>query len=106
MNYKNRILQNNKHGYTAGVWCNDCEQFISGYEEKPLLVPEEPVTEPEEPTTEPLSEPTTVPAAPTGAVHGVRCFCYTYTGNGLFANIVRSICATYSFLWNLRDAIG
>lgn len=23
-------------GYTAGVFCNDCEQFISGHEEKPL----------------------------------------------------------------------
>ena len=122
------------HGYTAGVYCNDCEKFISGHEEKPLLVPDESVTEPEEPTTEseepttepvsepeptapttdpttnpttePTTEPMTVPAAPTGAIHGARCFCYNYTGNGLLANIVRFICATYSFLWNLRDAIG
>ena len=25
-----------EHGYTAGVYCNDCEQFISGHEEKDL----------------------------------------------------------------------
>ena len=120
-----------EHGYTAGVYCNDCGQFISGHVEKPLLVPDEPITEPEEPTTEePVSEPeptapvtepvtdpttepstepttvpTTAPAAPTGAIHGSRCFCYTYTGNGLLANIVRFICATYNFLWNLRAAV-
>ncbi len=118
-----------EHGYTTGVYCNDCKQYISGHIEKPLLIPEEPITEPEEPTTEPeepatepVSEPeptepatdpatgpatesTTVPAAPTGVIHGARCFCYTYTGNGLLANIVRFICATYNFLWNLRDAM-
>jgi hypothetical protein len=25
------------HGYTAGVWCGDCETWISGHEEKPLV---------------------------------------------------------------------
>ena len=25
------------HGYTAGVWCNDCETWISGHEEKPFV---------------------------------------------------------------------
>lgn len=114
-----------EHGYTAGVYCNDCKQYISGHEEKPLLVPEEPITEPDEPTTEPVTEPqptapatdptkpttepatepTITPAAPTGVVHGARCFCYTYTGDGLMVNIVRFICAVYNFLWNLRDAV-
>ena len=67
--------------------------------------PEEITAAPDEPVTE-HPEPTTTPAAPTGAIHGSRCFCYTYTGNGLFANIVRFICAVYNFLLNLRGAVG
>ena len=133
-----------EHGYTAGVYCNDCKQYISGHEEKPLLVPDEPVTVPDEPVTvpdepvtvpdepvtvpdepvtvpdepatepnteptapatEPATEPTTAPAAPTGAIHGEHCFCYNYTGNGLFASIVRFICAVYNFMWNMREAV-
>ncbi len=43
---------------------------------------------------------------PTDVIHGARCFCYTYTGNGLFVNIVRFICATYNFLRNMCDAIA
>ena len=74
-----------------------------GQSDKPE--PTAPATEPTKPTTEPATEPTTVPAAPTGEVHGARCFCYTYTGNGLLVNIVRFICAVYNFLWNLRGAV-
>ena len=40
----------------------------------------------------------------TDVIHGARCFCYT--GNGLFVNIVRFICAVYNFFWNLREAVG
>ena len=25
-----------EHGYTAGVYCNDCKQYISGHQEQPL----------------------------------------------------------------------
>ena len=39
-------------------------------------------------------------------VHGDRCFCYDYEGDGLMVNIIRFICACYNFFWNMRAGLG
>ncbi|MBQ6165685.1 MAG: hypothetical protein IJK23_14535 [Clostridia bacterium] len=48
------------------------------------------------------------PAKPTagGKLHGERCVCYDITGDSLFANILRLICAVLCFVWAMQEALG
>ena len=41
-----------------------------------------------------------------GKIHGDRCFCYDYEGDGLMVSIVRFLCAFFNFFLNMRTAIG
>ena len=41
-----------------------------------------------------------------GKIHGDRCFCYNYEGEGLMVSIVRFLCAFFNFFLNMRTALG
>lgn len=48
-----------------------------------------------------------VPApAENAKIHGENCFCYDLQGDGMFASILRFICAMYQFILSMRAAIG
>ncbi|MBQ6164976.1 MAG: hypothetical protein IJK23_10930 [Clostridia bacterium] len=73
-------------GYTGDLVCTVCGKLIK----KGTVIPA-------------TGADTTVVS---GKPHGERCVCYDITGDSLFANIMRFICATLCFIWAMQEALG
>ncbi|MBR5428659.1 MAG: hypothetical protein IK118_09950 [Clostridia bacterium] len=75
-----------KDGYTGDLVCTVCGKLIEKGETIPATGAKTPVV--------------------SGKPHGECCVCYDITGDSLFANIMRFICAFLCFVWAMQDALG
>ncbi|MBQ6020685.1 MAG: hypothetical protein IJL26_10985 [Clostridia bacterium] len=69
----------NRKGYTGDLVCTVCGKTIK----KGTVIP-----------------------ATVEKLHGERCVCYDITGDSLFANLMRFICAFLYFVWAMQAALG